>query len=356
MTDLRQLAPDSSARRPDGSGTPSTTSTARRAAAPGAVGLIALLAALLPLLTADIAVQYLIAYMVIVCLLGLTLHLCMGLAGIFTLGQAALFGTGAYAGVVLMENFGLDGIVALPLVAGIGALLGVLMAVVTLRVGDLYLALTTLAFGFIGENIVRNSDYLGGASGITGFQLDFLGEPLDDPRRLYWVGLGFTILFVVVIASLRRSKLGRALMASRESPIAAKSIGIDTRFYRILALGVGGAFAAIAGSLYTAYALVIDPSVFGLDLTLAVLTIAIVGGLRSMPGVIVAAIALTYFRNSAETFGVASYVLLIYGAFVVLTLRFLPMGVGGLLTSPAVRRVLAAARRRVLRPREEELT
>lgn len=295
------------------------------------------LAAAMPVLARDYAQQYLMAYMAIVCLLALTLHLCMGLAGIFTLGQAAQFGTGAYLGVVLMENVGFDGVVALPLVALAGGVLGVLMAVVTIRTTDLYLALITLAFGFIGENVVRNSEYLGGASGLAGFGLNIFGEPLDEPKRLYWVGLFCVVLFMVVIASVRRSKIGRALMASRESPIAARSIGIDTRYYRLLALGIGGAFAAVAGSLYTAYALVLDPSVFGLDLTLAVLTIAIVGGLRSMPGVLIAAVLLTYFRNSAETFGVSSYVLLIYGLFVVLTLRFVPKGVGGLLTPPVVR-------------------
>ncbi len=317
----------------------------RRAGVPVLVILAAVAAVAAPLAIGDVAVQYLIAYVVIMSLLALALHLCMGIAGIFTLGQAALFGTGAYLGVVLMDRVSLDGVVALPMVGLAGALLGALMAVVTLRVSDLYLALTTLAFGFIGENVVRNSDHLGGATGILGYRLSFAGHPLDEPRLLYWVGLGHVLIFMVVIASVRRSKIGRALMAGRESPIAARSIGIDTRRYRVLALALGGAFAAVAGGLYPAYALVLDPTVYGLDLTLAVLTIAIIGGLRSMPGVIGATVLLTYFRNSAESFGVAPYVLLIYGAFVVLTLRFLPAGVAGLFGSPGLRAAASHALR-----------
>ena len=92
-------------------------------------------------------------------------------------------------------------------------------------IGDLYLALATLAFGFVLENIVRNSDWLGGPQGLTGFDITFFGASFDDPVLLFWVGLAFLYLFIVIIASIRRSKLGRGLMATRESPIAARSIG-----------------------------------------------------------------------------------------------------------------------------------
>lgn len=294
---------------------------------------LAISAAALPLLGVDSAQQFLLAYMVIVGLLAVSLHFLMGVAGMFSLGQAAFFGVGAYAGVLLMDRAGLDGLVALPLVAVSGATVGAVMALATLRSSDLYLALTTLAFGFIGENVVRNLETVGGAQGLSGFDLRIAGAPMDDPRAIYWTGLAFLLLLIAFITSMRRSRLGRALMAARESPVAAKSIGVDTRSYRFFAFALSGAFSAVAGALYTAYAFVLDPSVFGLDLTIAVLTIAIVGGLRSLPGVLVAAVALTYFRNSAESFGVAEYVLLIYGSLVVLVLLFLPQGIGGLFSS-----------------------
>lgn len=307
--------------------------------------IVLLAAVLLPLAGLDNAQGFLLAYTVIICLLAVSLHFLMGLAGVFSLGQAAFFGLGAYSGVVLMDIVGMDGAVALPLVAILGGCLGLVMGVATLRSADLYLALTTLAFGFIGENLVRNSQWLGGAQGLTGFDLRLFGQPLDEPRTIYWVGLSWLVVLIVIIVSMRRSRLGRALMAARESPIAARSIGVNTRAYRLLAFGISGAFAAVAGVLYTAYAYVLDPSVFSLDLTIAVLTIAIVGGLRSLPGVLVSAIALTYFRNSADSFGVAGYVLLGYGLLVVLTLLFAPKGLGGSFVS--VYRLLAAARRRL---------
>lgn len=293
----------------------------------------AVVAVLLPVIVNGFAFNYLLSYVVIVCILALGMHLLMGLAGVFSLGQGAMFGTGAYAAVVIIGRLGIDGIAGFILVGICGAAIGVLMGVVTLRATHLYLALTTLACGYVIENLVQNAAWLGGAQGITGFTITFGGHALDDPRVLYWVGLFFLFVLIAVILSIRRSKVGRALMATRESPIAARSIGIDTRRYTLLTFGIAGGFAAIAGGLYTAYAAVVDTSVFDLDLTLSVLTIAIVGGVRSMPGVLVVAVLLTYFRNSAEMFGVSKYVILIYGLLIVLTLRFLPGGIGGLFTS-----------------------
>lgn len=306
---------------------------------------LAIVAAILPFVGIDSAQQFLLAYMAIIALLAVSLHFLMGIAGLFSLGQAGFFGVGAYVGVVLMDKLGWDGAIALPLVAVAGALVGLLMAVATLRASDLYLALTTLAFGFVGENVVRNIDHLGGAQGLAGFDLRVFGLSLDDAALIYWIGLGCLIILTVMITSMRRSRLGRALMAAREGPIAARSIGVDTGRYRFLAFGISGAFAAIAGSLYTAYAYVLDPSVFGLTLTTTVLTIAIVGGIRSLPGVLVAAVALTWFRSAVDGQAVAEYVLLIYAALVVVTLLFLPQGIGGAMSS-LLRRVTSGHTRK----------
>lgn len=302
--------------------------------------VLAVAAAVAPAVT-DYSTTYLLAYIVIIALLGLSLHLLMGFMGIFSLGQAALFGTGAYTAVVVSEDLGLDGAIGFILVAAVGAALGFFMGAVTLRVTNLYLALTTLAIGYIFENVVRNSEWLGGPQGRSGFFITFFGQSLDDPRLLCWIGLGALFLFMVLITSMRHSKIGRAFMATRESPIAARSIGVDARRYKLLGFAIAGAFSAIAGGLYSAWSLVVDPSVYAIDLTLSVLAITIVGGLRSMPGILVVVAALTYFRNSAGDFGVADYVLLVYGALIVLSLRFLPLGLGGLVSSP---RIVSAVR------------
>jgi branched-chain amino acid transport system permease protein len=302
---------------------------------------IAVLVALIPFYGLGFAFDFLAVYMVITCMLALSLHLLMGIAGLFSLGQAALFGTGAYAAVVVINDLKIDGAIGFFIVAAIGAVVGLIMGAVTLRVSDLYLALITLAVGFILDVVVRNSDFLRGVQGITGFTITFFGMPLVDPHLMLWVGLFFLYLLIVIITSIRRSKIGRALMATRESPIAARSIGVDPRRYKLLVFGIAGAFSAVAGGLYAAWSLVVAPTVFDIDLTLTVLAMAIVGGVRSLPGVIVVSVLLTYFRNSASQFGVQNYVLLIFGLLIVLALRFLPLGLGGLATSP---RVLGAFR------------
>jgi branched-chain amino acid transport system permease protein len=228
------------------------------------------------------------------------------------------------------------------------------MGAVTLRISDLYLALATLAFGFVIENVVRNTDALGGPQGLTGFDLRIFGLLLDDPQILFWVGLAFLYLLIVMIASIRRSKLGRGLMATRESPIAARSIGVDTRRYKLFAFSLSGSFIALAGALYSAWSLVVDPSVFGIELTLSILAIAIVGGIRSMTGILVVAVFLTWFRNSAQELGLAESVLLIYGLLIVLSLRFLAQGIGGAVTSPRVQRRLRPLVAHITRGGQEE--
>lgn len=315
----------------------------RRRSLPVIVAAAFLGAAALVPVAANYSTTYLFAYVLIISLLGLSLHLLMGLVGIFSLGQAALFGTGAYAAVVVTEDLGLDGAIGFVLVAAVGAVLGFLMGAVTLRVADLYLALITLAIGYIFENVVRNSVWLGGPQGRTGFEMTFFGQSLDDPRLLCWIGLGAVTLFMAIVESMRRTKIGRAFMATRESPLAARSIGVDARRYKLLGFTIAGAFSAVAGGLYSAWSLVVDPSVYSIDLTLAVLAIAIVGGLRSAPGILVVAVVLTYFRNSAGDFGVSDYVLLVYGSLIVLSLRFVPLGLGGIARSPAVRVMRIAA-------------
>lgn len=315
--------------------------------------LLATVVALLPLFT-DPALTFLLGYMVITSLLALALHLLMGLSGVFSLGQAALFGTGSYVVVVVCDMLGLDGAIGLIVVAAAGALLGLLMGAVTMRISDLYLALATLAFGFVLENVVRNTDALGGPQGLTGFDLRIFGLPLDDPQVLFWVGLAFLYLLIVMIASIRRSKLGRGLMATRESPIAARSIGIDTQRYKLFAFSLSGAFIAMAGALYSAWSLVVDPSVFGIELTLSILAIAIVGGIRSMTGILVVAVFLTWFRNSAQELGLAESVLLIYGLLIVFSLRFLAQGIGGVVTSPQVQRRLRPLLARITRSGQGE--
>ena len=143
-------------------------------------------------------------------------------------------------------------------------------------------------------------------------------------------------------------------MATRESPIAARSIGVDTRRYKLFAFSLSGAFIALAGSLYSAWSLVVDPSVFGIELTLSILAIAIVGGIRSMTGILVVAVFLTWFRNSAQELGLAESVLLIYGLLIVMSLRFLAQGIGGAVISPRVQRRLRPLVARITRRGREE--
>jgi len=284
----------------------------------------------LPVVVTDPAQRFLMGYVAIVCILSVSLHVLMGMAGQFSLGQAAIFGSGAYASAWFVLETGASVILALVVAAVVGVLVGCVMGTVAARTTELYLALATLAFGFVAESLVRNSETLGGAQGLRGFDYHVFGQSLLEPVALYWCAAAVLLLAMAIAASVRRGRLGRALMALRDGPVAARSVGIDTRVVQLLVFAVSGAFIAMAGALYPAYALTVDPSVFSIDLTLVVLTAAAVAGVRSMPSVLVLTIAMTVFRHQSQSWGLASYVLLIYGVLVVLMLRFMPEGIAGI--------------------------
>ena len=264
-------------------------------------------------------------------LLAMGLNIVVGLAGLLDLGYAAFFAIGAYTLATLASahfsitghifsspflSFGPDGVhvnflLMIPVAAIVAAFSGVLFGAPTLRLRGDYLAIVTLGFGEIVPQVIKN---LGpnnslGLPNITNGVNDIVGvdRPPDvnilglhasfqgnDYRPWYYFGLIIVIFSIVVIASLRSSRLGRAWTAIREDEIAAAHMGINITRTRLLAFGLGAAFSGFAGLLQASINGSADPTSFGFNISITILVMVILGGIGSIPGAILGAIILSY--------------------------------------------------------------
>ena len=200
-------------------------------------------------------------------MLGLSLNIIVGYAGLFQLGHAAFYGLGAYTAAILNLTYGIPILWLIPvagLVAGLAAVL-ISKPVIHLR-GD-YLCIATIAFGEIFRLAVRNDIFglTNGPNGLTGIArpaLPIAGEFSSDPRPYYYLVLFFIVITLVGIRRLENSRLGRAWLYVREDELAAESMGINTARVKLTAFALGSAWAGVAGVLYASRFRVIAPENF----------------------------------------------------------------------------------------------
>lgn len=225
-------------------------------------------------------------------MLGLSLNIIVGYAGLFQLGHAAFYGLGAYTAAILNLQFGIPILLLLPvgaLVAGLAAFL-LTKPIIHLR-GD-YLCIVTIAFGEVFRIAMRNNLFglTGGPNGLSGIDrpvLPFIGEFSSDPRAYYYLILFFIILTLISMRRLEDSRLGRAWLYVREDQIAAEAMGIDTTRVKLMAFVIGSAWAGVAGVLYASRFRVIAPENFSFLESVIMFCIVVLGGSGSIPGVLV---------------------------------------------------------------------
>jgi branched-chain amino acid transport system permease protein len=228
-------------------------------------------------------------------ILTLSLNLIIGFSGQVSLGHAAFYGIGAYISSVLVVNFGVPyGIALIAAAAGAG-FFGVLLGIPTLRLKDDYLAIVTLGFGLIIVVVALNIDYLGGTDGFMGIPSPvFFGVKLASKARFLILSFILVIVTILFMYRIKASRIGRALSAIREDETVAQVMGINATKYKVMAFGIGSAFAGIAGSLYSSYVHFIDPHTFGLSTSIVILCMVVLGGIGNIAGSIVGAGILTF--------------------------------------------------------------
>lgn len=285
-------------------------------------------------------------------LMGMGLNLEVGLAGLLDLGFVAFFAVGAYTTAILTADspHALASYTALPSLTIWEAMpISVLMAVIVgvafgmpvLGVRGDYLAVATMGLGEIVRVLVA-SDFaaplLGGAQGVLQIPRPALGDlVLNDPVQLFYVTLAASMVAAWFAWRLENSRLGRAWMALRDDEDVAQALGINLVSVKLLAYGLGAAFAGLAGSIFATMLGTIYPSSFQLLISINVLALIIVGGMGSLPGVVVGAAVLIGLPELLREFGEYRY--LFYGAALVIMMRIRPEG---LWPSPTRRRELHA--------------
>ena len=255
-------------------------------------------------------------------ILALSLNLISGFCGQISLGHAAFYGTGAYCAAILTKA-GLPFVPAL-LAGGLAAgVLGIIVGLTSLRVRADFLAITTMGVGFLFLGFVRKQSWLGGELGVSGI-------PASGLSDLGYMALVIGIAAAVALFSLyvRRSWMGFAFDAVADDEDTARVIGIGVAGYKLTAFALGTALAGIAGGLYAHYARIIVPDTFGFTSSVIILAMVVVGGIGSTWGVIVATILLSLMPELFRF--VNDYKLLLFGALLLLTMRFSPGGLAGL--------------------------
>lgn len=277
------------------------------------------------------SLNYTLGTVAIYVLLGLGLNIVVGLAGLLDLGYVAFFAVGAYT-VALLTAPGPHGIQAnfwmvLPLAVAFAALAGVLLGVPVLRLRGDYLAIVTLGFGEI-IRVLAGSDALtgftGGPMGVNSVPLPrFLGQPLNAQHFVYLLMIGVAIV-IFVTSRLQNSRIGRAWIAMREDETVAQAMGINTLRYKLLAFGIGAAFAGMGGALFAARNQFTNPQDHVLLVSINVLAVVIVGGMGSIPGVILGAFVLKGIPELLREF--ENYRIILFGALLVVMMVLRPEG------------------------------
>ncbi len=265
-------------------------------------------------------------------LLGLGLNIVVGFAGLLDLGYVAFFAIGAYSVALLTSpELGFMHLTfwqALPLAIACGVFAGVLLGIPVLKMRGDYLAIATLGFGEIIRILVLSDflrPWLGGAQGIGKIPKPFIGSlELSSPQELYYLILGGCFLVGFISWRLRDSRLGRAWMAIREDEDVAQAMGINLVSTKLLAFATGAAFSALSGAIFASKLGSVYPHSFNVMISINILCLIIVGGLGSIPGVIVGAFALVGLPELLREF--AEYRLLVYGAALVAMMLYRPEG------------------------------
>jgi branched-chain amino acid transport system permease protein len=262
-------------------------------------------------------------------ILGLGLNVVVGFAGLLDLGYVAFYAMGAY-GYALMASpqFGLHipFWVMLPACVALAAGGGTLLGIPVLRMRGDYLAIVTLGFGEIIRILLNNMDAItNGPRGLLRIDPPWVGPwVIDTPARWYYVILCGILLSAFVADRLNNSRIGRAWIAMREDQDAAAVMGIDILKYKLLAFSIGASFAGIGGAVFAARQGSIFPENFSLMVSINVLCLIIIGGMGSIPGVILGAVALIGVPEFLRE--VQQYRMLAFGALLVLMMIFRPTG------------------------------
>jgi branched-chain amino acid transport system permease protein len=271
-------------------------------------------------------------------IVGLGLMLLVGFTGQISLGHAAFLAVGAYT-EALLQAAGWPFWLTLPAAALLSAAVGIVVGLPALRLKGIYLAIATLAFGVIVEEIAaRWESITGGNSGLHLKPIELLGRKFDGDADFYYLVLALTTLAVVALANLLRSPTGRAFVAIRDSEISAACLGVNLARYKTMSFALSAALTGVGGALYAHKVTFISPEQFTLLVSIELVTIVILGGVGSLHGAVFGAafiIVLPQLISLAKDYlpagvaGAAGLQSTVFGLVLIGFILFEPMGLYG---------------------------
>lgn len=305
--------------------------------------VILLLLAITPLFIRSPYYMGIVILTVLYAYIGISWNIVAGFAGQLLIAHIIFVAFGAYTTIVLNNTFGVSPWIGLPLSGLVSAMLGAVVAFITLRYGlkaD-YFALFTIATMVAMKALFLKWDFVGGAIGM-GLRLNepSLAKMIFPNKEPYlYIALGLLLLGLLVQFFVYRSKMGKYFFAIREDEAAAAALGVNTSLYKTYALLIGSAMAGVGGGLYVMYVTFVEPpQVFDLALNVElVLAGPIIGGLGSLLGPLLGALVnkpLAELIRGFLSVTRSGSSLIVYGSFLILAILFLPRGLAGLLHTP----------------------
>jgi branched-chain amino acid transport system permease protein len=271
---------------------------------------------------------YLMSLVAIFSLVSLGLNLLTGFAGQISLGHAAFFGIGAYATALLSDKLGVPFILALPIAALLATGIGAIAGLPAIRLRSLYLAIATLGFGVVTQKILFEwRGMTGGGDGLPVTPAHIGSLALTSGVQMFYLDLVMVGLGTWTASNLTRLRTGRALIMVRDSEIAAGTLGLNASRYKIIAFAISAFYTAWAGGLYAYLVRYINPESFNISLSIAFVSMIVIGGLGSIPGSLLGA---AFYVAVPELFrGIKDAPGLIFGLALVLVMVFMPSGLWG---------------------------
>lgn len=304
-----------------------------------------LLGVFAPLLVSELALSSYLLPWLIWTAAALGLNLVAGWAGQLHLGYAAVMAVGAYSSVHAVR-FGLPWEIAFLIGGTMAALIGSLFAFAALRVKGLYLAITTLAMQFVMDWVLGHVPAITGGShaSLQAPTLQLLGQRITSDAGLYYVAFGWCVLVTVFLLNMRRTGLGRALVAVREKDYAAAILGVNSFVFKLIAFAASSFIAGVSGAiLVSTFYFLVTPEQFTVAVSIQILAMVIVGGLASIIGtylgvaliLLVPGLISNLFNQTANVLNLsvsaetlAHLPTATYGAMIVVFLLVEPLGLG----------------------------
>lgn len=293
-----------------------------------AVCLLFLIAALIGLRTQ----QYLLTLLNFVCMYMISvsgLDILFGYSGQISLGHAAFYAAGAYTTALLTTKLGSPVWLSILAACLVSLVLGIIVALPASKLIHHFLALLTIAVGQLVYILLSRASFTNAMTGIRSIpNISIFGFELKSKYQFLIFMLVMVTFFLIIKQRIIHSRVGRAFQAIRENPVAANGIGINVQKYKIMAFAISAVFTGFAGAMYAHFVGFISPETFMSAQSVMFMTMLLFGGMGSFSGPLIGAAIVTFLNESLQALG--SYRMMVYGAFILAVLLFLPHGISGL--------------------------